>query len=147
MPYAPASLQFTDADGSAAITNGKSGPGARFSGWTPIPVTFGDSEDGLGDGVLYTFTFGDRMDARFALTQIPNDQQPLLERLRRHLTAGGIVHVITGDVADREYTTCQMVKGAPPELEMTDRQLLEWTVTLTLRNVAPDPQPMLCVYA
>jgi hypothetical protein len=143
----PASLQFTDAQGSAAITNEKPGRGARFAGWTPLGPPAAELATELATpGVVHGFVFGERYEATFRLEYIPNPQVPLIVRLARHLKSGGTVHVITDDAAGREYPTCQMVESAPPTYEKADRALQEWTLTVTLRNVAPVPEEMLCLY-
>lgn len=150
-----ASLTWTDAAGTATLTNGKPAPADRFAGWTPRPGLEADRAHALGDGVLHVFAFGPRYDATFRLEHIPNTAQPLLARLVRHLLGGGVVSVATDDADGRTYPACQLVDGEPPQLELADRALLEWTLTLTVRNVAApavagvgadDAGELLCIY-
>lgn len=140
-----ASISWTDGTGAATLTNGLPAPASRFRGWTPAPEVVGDLDEALGTGTLYAFTFRSDYQARFRLERIPNASQALLERLLRHLKGAGTVSVTTDDAASRTYATCQMVKDAPPELAF-DARTRTWALTLTLRNVAGSPAPMLCIY-
>lgn len=140
-----AALVWTDALGSATLTNLKPVPGDRFGNWTPAPDVLQSEAQAL-TGAAYGFTFADLYDVTFQLELIPNSEQALAARLVRHLRHFGTVQVETGDTAARVYPTCQAVKGSPPRLTLADRQLLEWTLALTLRNVAASPVEMLCTY-
>lgn len=140
-----ASIDWTDSTGAASLTNGHTGRLARFQGWTPLPATIADDAEAL-TGTRYAFVFAQCYDATFRLELIPDASVPTVARLIRHLLNAGTVSVTTGDTAARVYATCQAPIDAPPVLEMTDRALREWTLTLTLRNTAAAPGEMLCTY-
>lgn len=140
-----AALVWTEGATTYTLTNGNPGPAGRFALWTPVPGVLQSEAQAL-TGKAYGFQFADLYDATLQLERIPNGQQPLAARLVRHLRRFGVVQAETGDAADRVYPACQAVKDAPPRLTLADPRLLEWTLALTLRNVAAAPVEMLCLY-
>lgn len=140
-----ASLSWTDSVGSASLDNSEPEPSSRFASWTVLADDMADSAEGLGDGVVYAFTFGARYGATFTLPYIPNASQALLARFERHAKNGGVFTVTTDDAASRVYATCQVPKGATIDKQY-DPVLRVWALTLTVRNVAPAPTEMLCLY-
>lgn len=141
-----ASLTWTDALGSATLANGLAVPASRFAAWRPLPGLVQDEDESL-PGVRYTFPFGALYEASFALPLLAHADHPLAVRFMRHALSGATFGVVTDDGAARTYPTCQTVKGAPPTLEMTDRRLRRWTLTLPrVRNVAAAPVELLCLY-
>lgn len=139
------SLTFND--GSAGtLTNGKPSPGDRFQNWNPSSPAVGDSEEALGTGALYTFTFRNDYLVTFDLTQIPQSSMSSMLRLQRHLTSGGTVSVNTGDATSHVYATCCLQKGADPKPRLTDPKSLEFSMSFALRNIAGAPTDMILAY-
>lgn len=143
-----ASLSWTDSLGAATLSNLKPDRGSRLADFRPISVGIGDVAHALGDNVRYTFKFSTRYGCTFAITQIPNSELALMDRLALHLDDGGVVTLATEDSASRTYTTLQLVEGAElPHPELTDKALLEYTMRFALFDARGSlSAPMLCVY-
>jgi hypothetical protein len=140
-----AKIDFTDATGAATLTSSLAFPADRFQGWTTIPRLKAEEAESL-TGALHVYEFEALYDAAFRIEGISQANYPIAVRLVRHLLRGNTCAVTTYDASSNVYATCQMVKGAPPTLEMPDRRDREWTLTLTLRNAAATPVELLCRY-
>ena len=71
----------------------------------------------------------------------------LAERLAYWLENGGTCQVETGDVEGNIYTTCQLAPGATAQQPvLSDRKLLEYTMSFALTNIAASPARMRCHY-
>lgn len=71
----------------------------------------------------------------------------LADRLAYHLENGGTCQVDTGDYEGNSYATCGLAPGAtasPPVL--SDKKNLEYTLSLSLVNLAGSPARMRCHY-
>lgn len=141
------SIAFTDATGSATLTNGLPSPGDRFTDWTPI------SQDEEGTPV-YTLATGARQrwkyrtdyGASFSLDKIPVAELDVVMRLLRWLRTGGSVTVNTGDRIARSYTAKAFPGWTIPEgPAFSDHQMLTYTLALKLKNTAS--ADMLCNYS
>lgn len=147
------SIQFTDGIGAATLNNGKPSPGDRFSGWAPKTLPYGESVNRQSDHALMLFKLGTQYGCTFALTQIPvattGGQRlvDLADRLIAWLLSGGTCTVNTGDVESNSYATCGLMPGTTPELALSDKVNLEYTLTLALINLAGSPVRMVCHYA
>jgi hypothetical protein len=139
----PTSLQWTDASGAATLTNGKPAPGDRFTAWTPFTAPIGPRYAALGTGVLFSWAHRIDYGASFQLVEIPRTSLDLVMRLVRHLIAGGVVTVNTGDSAARVYSA-GLRPETEPRLERSDRQNIEYTLSLELINRTG--ADMLCTY-
>lgn len=71
----------------------------------------------------------------------------LADRLRRHLLNGGTCSVQTSDAAASAYATCGLKPGGAPQLQLTNRRRIEYTLSLALLNLAGSPAQMVCRYA
>lgn len=148
-----ASITFTDGIGSATLTNGKPAPGDRFANWVEKPVPFGDSARRQSDGLLTKLRLRDDFGCSFDLTQIPvatTGGQRLVDiaaRLVYWLQNGGTCAVNTADNESNSYATCALMDGTTPSLVLSDKRNLEYTLTLSLVNVAGSPARMVCHYA
>lgn len=71
----------------------------------------------------------------------------IADRLRFHLRNGGTCAVQTSDAAASAYATCSIAPGAVPQLTLTDKRALEYTLALPLLNTAGSPVQMVCRYA
>lgn len=146
------SITFTDAVGAATLTNGKPTPGDRFSNWLPMPKPIGDSVNRMSDLALMMFKTADAFGASFALTQIPVATSggvrlvDVAARFMYHLENGGTCAVNTGDVDGNAYATCGLMPGTTPTLTLSDRQNLEYTLSVSLINLAGSPVRMVCHY-
>jgi len=72
----------------------------------------------------------------------------IADRLAYHLENGGTCEVDTGDVDGNVYATCGLAPGAsaqPPVL--SDKKNLEYTLSVSLVNLAGSPARMRCHYA
>lgn len=140
------SIDFTDALGSASLTNSKIVPGDRFASWAPrsVPFTAGDETNALGTGDLYIFEYREDHSASFEIVGIPYSSLDLMLRLQNHLESGGIVEVVTGDQDANVYPECCLAPDSSIEIQFTDNVTMEFTVSMTLLNL--DAAQMLCRY-
>lgn len=121
-------------DGSAAtLTNGKNLYGDRFRNWVPMPAPEASRVVCLGTGLVAEWRFRTDYGAAFELPYIPADSLDVVDRLIRHLYGGGSCTVTTGDSASHVYT-CTLFPGSTPALALEDRVLMEYTLSLKLRN-------------
>lgn len=146
-------ITFTDSIGAATLSNGKPTPGDRFGNWVPQSKPIGDSVNRMSDLALMMFKTADSYGATFELSQIPvatsggNRLVDIAARLVYHLQNGGTCAVNTGDVEANSYATCGLMPGTTPSLTLSDRQSLEYTLSLALINLAGSPVAMVCHYA
>jgi hypothetical protein len=141
------SIVFTDATGAATLTNGKNGPGQRFTGWAPRPRLVGPAHHERGSGTRHAFEFRMDDDAAFSLDGIPAASMDTMLRLCKWLERGGTVTVNTGDLSSRQYLEVGLAEGAEvPYPEMTDRGSIEYRMDFVLSSRAATPVPMICIY-
>lgn len=149
---AAATITFTDVVGAATLKNGKTSPADRFANWTPTTRPIGASSNRQSDGARSMFTLRTDYGASFELRGIPVAAVSTVrlvevaERLIAHLLRGGTCAVNTGDVSTSAYATCGLMPGAESQLSMSDPRLLEYTLSLSLINLAGSPVAMVCRY-
>lgn len=143
-----ASISFTDTTGSATLTSAwPTGDPRRFRNWTPYSKPFGEGANKLSDGQLHRFAFRTDHTATFEMPGIANSSMSTALRLIEHLLGdGNTCTVTTDDAASRTYTVC-LAPGTEPEFTLEDPRLIEYTLRLTVLNVATSPTAMLCVYS
>lgn len=147
-----AEITFTDAIGAATLRNAYGAPADRFANWTPITRPVGDSAVAQGTGARSMFRFRDDYMASFELRGISSHATSgvapidVADRLIYHLLNGGTCSVATEDADANTYATCGLAPGADPQLQLADPQNLEYTLTLTLINLAAVPARMVCRY-
>jgi hypothetical protein len=144
-------IDFTDATGAATLTNGKTFPGDRFANWTPFINPVGDAAARLSDGALTMFRTRTDYGASFDVPMIPStgasSALTVAMRLVAHLMSGGQCSVTTGDAAASVYATCGLRPGTMPDLKLTDKRTIEYTLSLSLINLAGSPVAMVCRYS
>lgn len=139
-----ASIQFTDATGSATLTNSKPSPANRFTGWTPSQPPYGPAGFAVGTGLRYMFHIRTDNKVSFELVGIPRSSMSVMLRLQRHLLFGGTVTVNTQDTSNRSYT-CGLGEDGEVSIELSDTNLLEYTMRFSgLLNTASTQ--MICLY-
>ena len=74
-------------------------------------------------------------------------QLDIASRLRRHLLNGGTCTLYLTDAAGTSYATCGLKPGTTPEIALADRRTLEYTLSLSLINLAGSPSEMSAYYA
>lgn len=139
-------IDFTDAIGAASLSNTRAVPFDRFANWVPRSTPVGPSDHALGTGQKYVFPFRDDHTATFEIRGIPNSQMATMLRLQRHLEAGGVVSVTTGDTLGSVYVSCSLAPDQHANIALSDPRNLEYTFTVTLLNVAVSPVRMVCQY-
>ena len=145
-------ITFTDGTGAATLKNGKTSPADRFANWTQINRPVGAVSHRQSDGARSMFQLRTDYGATFELRMIPIAAVAgvrLVEvaaRLAAHLQSGGTCTVNTGDSGSNSYTTCGLMPGTERLLAMADPRLLEYTLTLSLINLAGSPSAMVCRY-
>jgi hypothetical protein len=130
-------ITFTDGTGAATLDNGKSAPFDRFANWTPRPRLHGESAQRQSDKKLTVVRFGTIYPVHFELPYIPSSgsssKLTIAYRLIEHLIGGGVCTVNTGDAASTSFSNAIVdPDGDPPELRLTDRELMEYTLSLGL---------------
>jgi hypothetical protein len=145
-------ITFTDTVGAATLSNGKTAPMDRFANWVPISRPVGDSAYRQSDRAMTRFTFGTDFGASFELRMIPIKTSgglrlvEIADRLVFHLLNGGTCAVNTGDVDSSAYATCGLMPNTEPSLIQSNARLLEYTLSLSLINLAGSPVRMVCRY-
>lgn len=146
-------ITFTDSIGAATLANAMPFPGNRFAEWTPRTRPVGESGVAQGTGATTLFVFRTDYGVSFELRHIPSIKVAgvaavdIADRLIVHLLRGGTCSVETGDVDANTYATCGLMPGTTPELRLDDAGMLEFTLSLSLINLAGSPVRMLCRYA
>jgi hypothetical protein len=144
-----ASIRFTDAIGTATVSNGldaiAGGVGSRFAGWVPFQRPIGAVATALGTGARSMFRFRTDYGAGFQMRDIETTALPEVLRLMEHLESGGTCAVFTEDAYGRSYASCCLAPGAETQLEMANNTDLTYTLSLTLINLGA--VPMLCDYS
>lgn len=139
------SIVFTDAIGTATLTNSKPTPADRFTDWTPVTPANEDAVYTLA-GARSRWRYAQYYGASFTLDKIPVVDMDIILRLLRWLQTGGSVTVNTGDTSDRIYTATAFPNWDIPEgPELSDNKVLWYTLKLKLRNTAS--VDMLCNYS
>lgn len=144
-----ASITFNDGtsstldNGTTAISNGV---GSRFADWVPFQRPVGPAVTALGTGARYQYAFRTDYGASFSMTDIPNTSMATMLRLQAHLLGGGTVSIATGDSASRTYTTCCLAPDGDVSIALQDKNLLLYSMSFAVINIASSPSAMLCEY-
>ena len=148
------SITFTDTFGAATLTNQKPFPADRFGGWEPHTIPIGTAVARQSDGAISMFVFRTDYGASFELRAIPSfkpagqsSMNQIADRLVAHLMKGGTCSIATGDAESNVYATCGLLSGSTPTCRLSDPQMLEYTLTLEVINLAASPVQMVCRYA
>ncbi len=151
---AGASITFTDGIGSATLTNIAAGTvGSRFWNWEPRHDPIKDEAVAQGNAAISAWVFRDDYIVDFQLPHISSIESggvamtDIAARLIAWLLIGGQCSVTTGDADSNVYPTCGLNPGTKPTLKLTDSPVIEYTLTLSLVNLAANPAPLLCRYA
>lgn len=145
-------ISFTDTVGAATLSNGKPGNGQRFANWVPVPTPIGPMGMRASDGAITRILLRAQYGCSFELRHIPIKAVSgvrLVEvaaRLRYHLMNGGTCAVATGDASSSTYATCGLMPGTEPTLVQANPRTLEYTLSLSLVNLAGSPVAMICRY-
>lgn len=129
-------ITFTDGTGAATLDNGKVAPHDRFANWTPATRPGGESAARQSDLAITMVKFRTEYRVHFELPMIPsngaNSKVTIADRLVAHLLEGGVCTVNTGDAASSSYANARLQPGTTPELRLSDRDLMEYTLSLDL---------------
>lgn len=71
----------------------------------------------------------------------------IADRLIYHLRNGGTCALYTNDAAGSNYVNCGLKPGTSPSLQLAERNVMEYTLSLQLLNVAGSPARMLARFA
>lgn len=107
----------------------------RFSNWVPRNTDIGPSAVTIGDGATYKTIYRTDYTATFDVTNITTSQLSVAMRLMRHLEAGNSINITTFDKNAATYT-CSLAPGTNPSLGSYDKQMMEFTLTLPVKNNA-----------
>lgn len=132
------SISFTDSIGAATLQSPMNAPGNRFANWVPDVQDIGSPEVAVGTGISYLFILRTDYCASFEVPYLTEAQLAVAHRLKRWLMQGGAVTVTTNDNDSNTYTA-YLRAGTVPSIELTDRALMEYTMSLELKNSAAAP--------
>lgn len=132
------SISWTDTIGAATLTNGKLSPADRFHTWTPSDDSVDAAGPSLRTGRLAGGKFRRDGLVSFELRAITGGSLPLLLRLKLHLMKGGSVALASDNVLAARWATATLAPGTMPQVEFSDRTTLEYTLSVTLREVCMD---------
>lgn len=141
-----AEILFTDATGAATLQSSWPVPADRFRNWTPYQRPIGEGAHGLGDGQRYQYQFRTDHGASLEMPGIVNTDLAIALRFQAHLLGGGVCEVRTEDTLASVYPTCGLAPDGDVEITLEDRAMLEYTVRVTVIDVAASPVPMVCEY-
>lgn len=150
-----ASISFTDGTGPVTLDNGTTaiatptgtnGPGSRFADWMPFQRPIGPAVTALGTGQRYQYAFRTDYGASFTMTDIPNTKMSDMLRCQAWLLGGGTVSVATGDSSGRTYATCCLAPDGDVGITLQDKNVLLYSMSFVLINVASPPVAMICEY-
>lgn len=150
-----ASISFTDGTGPVTLDNGTTaiatptgtnGPGSRFADWMPFQRPIGPAVTALGTGQRYQYAFRTDFGASFTMTDIPNTKMSDMLRCQAWLLGGGTVSVATGDSSGRTYATCCLAPDGDVGITLQDKNVLLYSMSFVLINVASPPVAMICEY-
>lgn len=137
-------VEWTDDDGTGVLTpHYPNGPARRFRNWVPTVVPVGPVRHALGTGRRYQFEHRRDYRASFEIPGLRPDVHDLVLRFQLHALKGCEFWVYTEDKNAAAYF-CRLAEGTEPALQFEDRQLLEYTISITARNLAA--AQMLCDY-
>lgn len=129
-------IAFTDTVGAATLDNGKTAPHDRFTNWTPRTRPHGERAARQSDKKLTVIRFGTLYGVHFELPYIPSagasSKLLIADRLVYHLETGGVCTVNTGDAASTSFSNAIVNPDIEPELRLTDREHMEYTLSLDL---------------
>jgi hypothetical protein len=140
-----ATITFTDGTGAVTLSNGKAGPGSRFSQWTPSIDRIADRRFALGTGIAYEYLFREDFTASFQIEHLPLTQLANVSRFMRWALQGNTFTVNTQDKTNKTYT-CRLRPETMPTLTMTDRVVLEYTLDLSVISAASPTVFLACEY-
>lgn len=98
-------------------------------------MSVGHFEVALGTGVTSKFEFREDYTVTFEVHNLRPAQLTVALRLKAHLLNGGTCTVTVGDAAGNVYT-CRLAPGTVPSIRLVDPQLVEYAMTLALKNTA-----------
>lgn len=144
-------IEFTDTvltrldNGTTGMGNGA---GSRFADWTPFQRPVGAAAVSLGTGARSMFTFRTDYGASFTMNDIPNTSMSTMLRCQAHLLGGGTVAVYTEDSGTpaRSYATCCLAPDGDVSITLQDKNVLLYSMSFSLINIAGSPSAMLCIY-
>jgi hypothetical protein len=138
-------IDFTDTTGNAQVTNGLTLPGRRFTNWTPDTLRISDRRTALGSGVTYEYVYRQDYVASFQIEHIPVTSLPTVIRWKNWALQGCEFLVYTEDTQNRFYI-CRLVPDTTPTIEMSDREALEYTLSLEVMSADLPPVLLECTY-
>jgi hypothetical protein len=137
-------IEWEDSDGTGVLTPSyPNGPARRFRNWTPAVVPVGPARYALGTGRRFLYEHRRDYRASFEVPGLKPTQHALVHRFVLHALKGCAFFVYTEDKNAATYE-CRLAEDGEPEYTFEDTQQLEYTVRVTVKNLAA--APMLCDY-
>ena len=140
-----ATITFTDGTGAVTLSNTLSTAASRFSQWVPDVERISDRKVALGTGVTYEYLYRQDYTASFAIEHIPLTELSKVARFKAWALAGNTFNVNTQDKTNATYL-CRIKPGTVPQLEMEDRTLLEYRLSVEVISAASPQVFLACSY-
>lgn len=138
-------ITWTDSVGFATLSNTKPKLGRRFAGYVPDVDRIVDRKTALGTGVFYEFMYRQDYTAKFQIDKIPVTQTDTMLRFKEFAMQGCSFTMYTEDESDRFYEV-RIKPGTEIQFELSDRQMLEYSLSLEVMSAATVPVRLLCHY-
>lgn len=144
-------ITFTDGVGAATLQSDYPIPACRFQGWTPKSNPQGQATTAQEDSARAMNRTSWRYGVTFSVHGLgmgaaAGSALDIADRLVGHLLAGGTCAVYTEDVLGTSYATCGLMPGTTPDITQSDDRHLDYSLSLSLINLATSPVPMLAYY-
>lgn len=138
-------IAFDDELGSVTVSNGLTLPARRFSNWTPDVNRIADRRVALGSGITYEYLYRTDYTAAFQIEHYPVVRLASFIRFKEWAMRGCEFFVHTEDEANRVYL-CRIAPGTEPKAEMSNREMLEYTLTIDAMSADDPVEFMACIY-
>lgn len=139
-----AAFRWNSGAGEQTLTGAASE--SRFNGWTMNPHDVGEEATAVGDGVGYKYALREDYEATFRLSNIASTDAAKVSDFVKWVNRFGQFAIDTADTSDRSYEACQVTADGKAVVSPPDPQTLDLEITLTARNIAIAPAPLLCLY-
>lgn len=144
-------ITFTDGVGAATLQSDYPIPACRFQGWTPKSNPQGQATTAQEDSARAMNRTSWRYGVAFSMHGLgmgaaAGSALDIADRLVGHLLAGGTCAVYTEDVLGTSYATCGLMPGTTPDITLSDDRHLDYSLSLSLINLADVPVPMVAYY-
>lgn len=139
-----AAFRWNSGSGEQTLTGSASD--GRLNGFQMNPHDVGEEATAAGDGVGYKYTIREDYEATFRLSNIAITDAAKASDFVKWVNRFGQFAIDTADFFDNSYEECQVTADGKAVLSPPDPVTLDLEITLTARNIAVSPSPLLAIY-